>query len=60
MLDEFGIAKIGDFGYAEIFTDDNDMLKNTNGTYLFLAPECRDRTYKSHIIIYSKCEIIFR
>lgn len=43
MLDEFGIAKLGDFGSAEILKGDNDLLNNTSGTYLFLAPECRDR-----------------
>jgi serine/threonine protein kinase len=43
MLDEFGIAKIGDFGSAEILKGLSDMLCNTSGTYLFLAPECRDR-----------------
>lgn len=42
MLDSFGRAKIGDFGWAEMFLDD-DTLADTQGTYLFLSPECWDR-----------------
>ena len=38
MLDRDGCAKIGDFGSAERFLD-NDMLTETKGTYLFLSPE---------------------
>lgn len=43
MLDEHGIAKLGDFGSAEMFSNGNDTLRKTGGTYQFLAPECCDR-----------------
>jgi serine/threonine protein kinase len=33
MLDENGIAKIGDFGSAIKFPDGNDTVQNTSGTY---------------------------
>lgn len=33
MLDENGIAKIGDFGSAEKFENNNDSLTTTIGTY---------------------------
>lgn len=33
MLDENGIAKIGDFGSALKFQDGNDTVMNTIGTY---------------------------
>lgn len=43
MLDEHGIAKLGDFGSAEKFSKGNDTFRRTGGTYQFLAPECCDR-----------------
>ena len=43
MLDENGIAKIGDFGSALKFQDGNDTVQNTIGTYQFFSPECCDR-----------------
>ena len=43
MLDENGVAKIGDFGSAEKFPDGNDMIQTTIGTYQFFSPECCDR-----------------
>ena len=45
-MDEFGIAKLGDFGSSEFLKNGIDSLKNTSGTYLFLAPECRDPNVK--------------
>jgi len=46
MLDENGKAKFADFGASVIIEDDNDMLKDTCGTFLFLAPECCDTSVK--------------
>lgn len=39
LVDEFGIAKLADFGTASIIGD-NDILSGARGTYEFLAPEC--------------------
>ena len=39
MLDEHGIAKIGDFGCATKFKNGDDSLINTIGTYQFFSPE---------------------
>ena len=33
MLDEHGIAKIGDFGCGHRFSNGDDTLNNTIGTY---------------------------
>jgi hypothetical protein len=33
MLDEHGISKLGDFGCAERFSNDDDTLRKTGGTY---------------------------
>jgi eukaryotic-like serine/threonine-protein kinase len=33
MLDENGIAKLGDFGSSLKLTDGNDLVQNTIGTY---------------------------
>ncbi len=43
MLDENGIAKLGDFGSAERFYKGDDTLQTTIGTYQFFSPECCDR-----------------
>jgi len=43
MLDENGIAKLGDFGSAQRFSDNNDTVSNTIGTYQFFSPECCNR-----------------
>jgi [calcium/calmodulin-dependent protein kinase] kinase len=40
MMDENGIAKLGDFGSAERFSQGNDTLMTTIGTYQFFSPEC--------------------
>jgi len=45
MLDENGIAKIGDFGSALKLKDENDSVQNTIGTYQFFSPECCERNY---------------
>lgn len=47
MLDENGIAKIGDFGSAIKFQDGNDTVQNTIGTYQFFSPECCDPEIKT-------------
>ncbi len=39
LVDEYGIAKLADFGAASIIGD-NDILSGAKGTYEFLAPEC--------------------
>lgn len=33
MLDQNGIAKLGDFGASEVFDDGDDTMFKTNGTY---------------------------
>lgn len=43
MMDENGVAKLGDFGSAERFQNGNDQLQTTIGTYQFFSPECCDR-----------------
>lgn len=51
MLDENGIAKLGDFGSAERFQNENDYLQTTIGTYQFFSPECCDRKKLSACLI---------
>ena len=48
MLDEDGLAKLGDFGITDYFPDGNDTLSKTEGTYHFLAPECCDPDIKTY------------
>ncbi|KAF0710452.1 hypothetical protein AaE_012512 [Aphanomyces astaci] len=44
LVTDTGFYKLGDFGVAYMFTEDNAsnalQLKSTEGTYHFLAPEC--------------------
>lgn len=47
MMDENGIAKIGDFGSAERFKGNDDSLHTTIGTYQFFSPECCDPEVKT-------------
>eukprot|EP00347_Sterkiella_histriomuscorum_P005259 403357278 len=47
MLDENGIAKIGDFGCSIQFQNGNDTMQNTIGTYQFFSPECCDPDIKT-------------
>jgi len=47
MLDENGKAKFADFGASYIMEEGkDDSLEDTQGTYLFLAPECCDPSVK--------------
>lgn len=39
-MDENGIAKLADFGTAELHENGDDTLTKTEGTYHFLSPEC--------------------
>ena len=43
LLDEDQRARIGDFGQAEKFENDDDTFYKTTGTYHFFPPECCDR-----------------
>lgn len=43
MLDENGVAKLGDFGSATKFSNGEDSVQSTIGTYQFFSPECCDR-----------------
>ncbi|CDW79886.1 protein kinase domain containing protein [Stylonychia lemnae] len=45
MLDEHGIAKLGDFGCAQRFQNGDDILNNTIGTYQFFSPESDIKTF---------------
>jgi len=40
MLDEYGLAKLGDFGSSQYLRNGDDKMTDTKGTYYFLAPEC--------------------
>jgi serine/threonine protein kinase len=59
MLDENGIAKIGDFGSAIKFPDGNDTVQNTSGTYQFFSPECCDRNKLTVKKLYSRNQNFF-
>eukprot|EP00356_Strombidium_inclinatum_P012643 CAMPEP_0170489120 /NCGR_PEP_ID=MMETSP0208-20121228/7516_1 /TAXON_ID=197538 /ORGANISM="Strombidium inclinatum, Strain S3" /LENGTH=283 /DNA_ID=CAMNT_0010763901 /DNA_START=146 /DNA_END=997 /DNA_ORIENTATION=- len=48
MLDENGKAKFADFGASKILEGEDDMLKDTSGTFLFLSPECCDPAVKEY------------
>lgn len=37
-------AKIADFGVSALSTEDKDIMKDTKGTYFFMAPEVLDKT----------------
>jgi len=43
-----GIVKIGDFGVAKEFEDDSCLLRETEGTYHFFAPEMCRPGYEGH------------
>ena len=42
MIADDGKAKLADFGVSALFETGSDILKKTEGTYHFMAPECCD------------------
>lgn len=42
LISDEGKAKIADFGVSSLFDNGSDILRKTEGTYHFMAPECCD------------------
>jgi calcium/calmodulin-dependent protein kinase kinase 2 len=40
LVDHNGIAKLGDFGASSFISKNDDIMRDTQGTYAFCAPEC--------------------